>query len=125
MGRPPIGKTAMSAAERHKRYMARLRARAAAGEGNATQNKPAASEHGIQLEREILVDDEGEGYITAYTEPYGLYVSQIGNVFFWHVLKDDDDKDAVDVAEGEVPSLVAAMAAAEAATAPFPRPGVR
>ena len=78
-------------------------------------NKPAASGQGIQLEWEILVDEEEKGYISAYMEPYGLYVrQQIDNTFFWHVLKDNDD-DTVNVAEGEAPSLVAAMAAAEAA----------
>jgi hypothetical protein len=42
-------------------------------------------------------------------------------MFFWHVLKGDDkdaDKDPEDVAEGEAPSLVAAMKAAEAAAFP-------
>jgi hypothetical protein len=78
----------------------------------------AAKEHGIELEWEILVDGEPEGYISAYEEPFGLYVRQIGDMFFWHVLKDnnkDADKDAVNVAEGDEPSMIAAMAAAEAA----------
>jgi hypothetical protein len=52
-------------------------------------------------------------------EPNGLYIRQIdGKLFFWHVNKDGDDgKRATDVAEGEAPSLIAAMAAAEAAAA--------
>ena len=128
MGRRPIGKAAMTDAERHRRYMARLRARAAegsrarlAGEDNVTHDKPAAFGRGKQLEWEILVDDEGNGFISANMGHFGLYVNQIDSMFFWHVLKGDDkdaDKDPVDVAEGEAPSLVAAMKAAEAAAFP-------
>jgi hypothetical protein len=84
----------------------------------ALRNTVAAKEHGIKLEWEILADNELEGYISAYEEPFGLYVRQVGDMFFWHVLKDNDedaDKDPVDVAEGDEPSMIAAMAAAEAA----------
>jgi hypothetical protein len=70
-----------------------------------------------RLDWEIEVDDEGEGYLSAYVEPNGLSIRQIGDeLFYWHVNKDGEDaKDATDVAEGEASSLVAAMAAAEAA----------
>jgi hypothetical protein len=105
----------MTDTERHKRYMARLRARAAASGNNVTHDKPAVSEQGIHLAWEILVDETEEGYVSAYEEPYGLYVRQLNDTFYWYVLKDDDDKDALDVAEDDAPSLVAAMAAAEAA----------
>jgi hypothetical protein len=117
MGRPPIGKIAMTDAERHKRYMARLRARAAAGGNNVTHDEPVLPEPGIQLDWGILVDDTDDGYLSVYTEPYGLYVRQLGDTFYWYVLKDDDDsdKDAIEVAEGDASSLVAAMTAAEAA----------
>ena len=73
------------------------------------------------MEWEILVDDEGIGFISADMGHFGLYVNQIDSMFFWHVLKGHDkdaDKDPVDVAEGEAPSLVAAMKAAEAAAFP-------
>jgi hypothetical protein len=118
MGRPPIGKTALSAAERHKRYMARLRARAETGGKPDTHAKPVLAP-AIKLNWEIGMDDDGEGYVLAYMEPNGLYIRQIdGKLFFWHVNKDGDDgKHATDVAEGEAPSLIAAMAAAEAAAA--------
>ena len=103
MGRRPIGKTAMIDIERHRRYMARLRARAAAGEDNVTHDKPAAFGQGEQLEWEILVDDEGNGFISADMGSFGLYVNQNDdNTFRWYVLKsddEDDDKDPVDVAE--------------------------
>jgi hypothetical protein len=121
MGRRPIGKTAMTDAERHKRYMARLRARAAAGENNVTRDKPAAFGRGKQLELEILVDDEGDGFISADMGSFDLYVNQNDdNTFRWFVLKsdEDDDKDPVYTAEGEASSLVAAMKAAEAAAFP-------
>jgi hypothetical protein len=120
MGRRPIGKTAMTGAERHKRYIARLRARAAAAGDNATHDKSAPG-WDIRLEWEIQVDDEGESYVSAYEEPYGLYIRQIGYdddlPFSWHVNRDPtvEGEDCTDVAEGDAPSLVAAMAAAEAA----------
>lgn len=84
-------------------------------QGRQTHRRVAA---GIRRnDWEILVDDGGEGYLSAYEEPYDLYVRQIdGACFFWHVNKDQDDgKDAVEVAEGETPTVIAAMAAAEAA----------
>jgi hypothetical protein len=104
----------MTASERQMKYIARLRARAEGKRNNVTDEK---TEPAIRLDWEILVDDECEGYLSAYEEPYGLYVRQHGGaLFFWHVNKtEDDDKDVVDVAEGDAPSLVAAMAAAEAA----------
>jgi hypothetical protein len=112
----------MTDAERHRRYMARLRARAAVGEGNVTHDMPAAFGQGKQLEWEILVDDERNGFISADMGSFGLFVSQNeDNTFRWYVLKsddEDDDKDPVDVAEGEAPSLVAAMKAAEVAAFP-------
>jgi hypothetical protein len=76
----------------------------------------AVSGPGILLEWEIEIGDEG--YISAYEEPYGLYVWQWNPALFcWQVFKDaeDEDKDGIDVAEGEASSLVAAMAAAELA----------
>jgi hypothetical protein len=82
-------------------------------QGRQTHRHAAA---GIRLgDWEILVDDDGEGYLSAHKEPYGLYVRQIdGACFFWHVITDRDD-DVVGVAEGETPTVVAAMAAAETA----------
>ena len=90
------------------------------------------------LEWQIEVDDGLEGYLTAHVfeqddDRLGLYVYAIGDVdqirdtFFWRVVEfgeepEDDDKDApdpVDLAKGRASSLVAAMAAAEAAAAPF------
>jgi hypothetical protein len=90
------------------------------------------------LEWQIEVDDGLEGYLTAHVfeqddDRLGLYVYPIGDVdqirdtFFWRVAEfgeepEDDDKDApdpVDLAKGRASSLVAAMAAAEAAAAPF------
>jgi hypothetical protein len=49
--------------------------------------------------------------------PFELYVDQSEiSGFFWYVLRrDEEDADTVDVAGGRAPSLVAAMAAAEAA----------
>jgi hypothetical protein len=118
MGRPPIGKTAMTDAERHKRYMARLRARAAAGD-NVNHNKPTPTGQGIQFEWDIGLDDKKKGYISAYEAPYYFFVSHNDDalMFWWFVVKDNGDEngDFIDVAEGEEPSLVAAMAAAEAA----------
>jgi hypothetical protein len=83
------------------------------------QEAPEGAQHKqtrrrIQLNWEILVDDDGDGFVSADIEPYELYVSQLGK-FWWYVLKREDYEDAVDVAEGDAPSLVAAMAAAEAA----------
>jgi hypothetical protein len=104
MGRPPIGKTAMTDAERHRRYMTRLRARA--GGNNVSNNVPAVP----QLE--WVLDDTEDSTITADTESCALYVElPLGPPFDWHVLNDDGDA----VAEGAAPSLVAAMVAAEAA----------
>ena len=119
MGKPPIGKTAMTDAERHRRYMARPRARAAAGEDNVTHDK-SASWLSKKLEWKILVDDEGNGFISAEMGPFELYVGQhFDNTFYWCVLKREDaDKDATDVSEGGAPSLVAAMKAAEVAAFP-------
>jgi hypothetical protein len=110
MGRPPIGKVAMTDAERHKRYMARLRHR-------ILSNAISASRSAIpQLNWKILVDDDGDGFLSADAEPYELYVSSGDYGIFWYVLKrEDDDNDAIEVAEGDASSLVAAMAAAEAA----------
>jgi hypothetical protein len=84
------------------------------------------------LEWQIEVDDRLEGYLTAHVfeqddDRLGLYVDQTDDTFFWHMVEfgedpEDDDKDApdpVDLAKGRASSLVAAMAAAEAAAAPF------
>jgi hypothetical protein len=107
----------MARSSRSAHQIARKAGQAAEG-GNrkiegASGGRAAA---GIRLDDwEILVDDDGEGYLSAYKEPYGLYVRQIdGACFFWHVITDRDD-DIVDVAEGKTPTVVAAMAAAEAA----------
>jgi hypothetical protein len=97
----------MTAAERKRRQRGTYEA--------AVGDKRAGSE----LEWEIHVDDEGEGYIGAYEEPFGLYVHQTGDIymFFWYVLKEHGKhaNKSVNVAEGEALSVVAAMAAAEAA----------
>jgi len=71
----------------------------------------------VQLNWEIGVDDDGEGFLSAHREPNELYIQQIGDEkFYWHVVKDSDDgSDTTDVAEGEAASLIAAMTAAEAA----------
>jgi len=72
----------------------------------------------IQLNWEIGVDDDGEGFLSAHREPNELYIQQIDDEkFYWHVVKDSEDGSdtTTDVAEGEAPSLVAAMAAAETA----------
>jgi hypothetical protein len=120
-------------AERQRRYITKLKAAAAANNNVAFERKVAelqAEVEGLRdraplaafdalphLVWEIDVDDELEGYVWAYEEPYGLYVRQLDDeVFFWHVDKDTDDGN-VDVAEGEASSLVAAMVAAEAAIA--------
>jgi hypothetical protein len=118
MSRPPIGKIAMTDAERHRRYMARLRSHAAEAKNNVTHNAPTT------VGWEILVDDEGDGFICATVEPFDLYVRQDGdNEFSWNILKIDDPDadettdDVTVVAEGEASSLVAALAAAEEAAA--------
>jgi hypothetical protein len=56
-----------------------LRARAAegsrarlAGDDNVTHDQPAAFGRGKQLEWEILVDDEGNGFISADMGHFGL-----------------------------------------------------
>jgi hypothetical protein len=68
----------------------------------------------IQLDWEI--DPDGE-YVSAYEEPCGLYVTQCADTFSWQLVEDaQDDEDGVtEIAQGNAPSLVAAMAAAEAA----------
>jgi hypothetical protein len=109
----------MTDAERHRRHMVKLRTRAAAREDNVTHDKPA-SWLSKKLEWKILVDDEGNGFISADMGPFELYVGQhFDNTFYWCVLKREDaNKDATDVAEGGAPSLVAAMKAAEVAAFP-------
>jgi hypothetical protein len=96
-----------------------MRDAATAGGNNVTHENSAggsAPALAVQMDWEILVDDTEDGYVSAYAEPYGLYVNQFGHTFYWYVLEDaDDDKDAIEVAEGHASSLVAAMAAAEAA----------
>jgi hypothetical protein len=96
-----------------------MRDATAAGGNNVTHEFSAggsAPALAVQMYWEILVDDTEDGYVSAYAEPYGLYVNQFGHTFYWYVLEDaDDDKDAIEVAEGRASSLVAAMAAAEAA----------
>jgi hypothetical protein len=58
---------------------------------------------------EFNVDDDGEGYLAACLEPYGLYVRQWAeDKFCWDILSDGDEDD-VDVAEGEASTLLAAM----------------
>jgi hypothetical protein len=96
-----------------KAEIEKLKAAPEDAQGRQTHRRAAA---GIRLDDwEIVIDDDGEGYLSAYKEPYGLYVRQIdGACFFWHVITDRDD-DIVDVAEGKTPTVVAAMAAAEAA----------
>jgi hypothetical protein len=64
--------------------------------GIVTNEIPNPSAPAIRLDWEFEVDDKGEGYLSAYIEPNGLYIRQIGDeLFFWHVNKDGDDgKDA-------------------------------
>jgi hypothetical protein len=94
---------------------AELRNAFAAAKTAAAALRNAVSGQDIQLDWEILVDDEGDGFITASVEVYDLYVHQDVSTFIWFVAEDDADADAASVARGEAPSLVAAMAAAEAA----------
>jgi hypothetical protein len=98
-----------TSAERQRRYIQRLKAKA------ATREQPPEATH---PDWEVIVDDEdGEGYLAACEGPYTLYVHQLNKVWWWYVLKDvpGDAADPIDVAEGEAPSLLAAMAASEVA----------
>jgi hypothetical protein len=100
MGRPLIGNIVMPGAERQRRYIAGLRARAL---------RPA-----IHLDWELMVDDDGNGFLAADAGPYQLFVSPIdGKISWWIHKREDDDKEPVDIAEGDAPSLVVAMEAAE------------
>jgi hypothetical protein len=97
-------------AERQRRYIARLKAAAA-------DNKPgpsaSARKAAYDVPWEIMVDDEGEGYLAAYMEPYGLYVRQIGDEFSWDIMRDvDENKEPIGVADGWAPTLLAATLAA-------------
>jgi hypothetical protein len=98
LGRPLIGGIVMPGAERQRRYMAGLRARAL---------RPA-----IYLDWELMVDDDGNPFLSADAGPYQLFVSPIDGKISWWVHKHEDD-DNVDVAEGDAPSLVVAMEAVE------------
>jgi hypothetical protein len=76
-------------------------------------DKSAVSGQRIQLGWEM--DDPDQSFLSANMEPYELHVDQDGGTFIWHIHHEDDDADKDAVAEGDAPSLVAAMAAAEAA----------
>jgi hypothetical protein len=67
----------------------------------ARQRAKAASAV-IQLDWEIILDDGG-AYVSTYEEPYGLYVSQCADTFYWQLVKDDDDNETKR-AEGDAPS---------------------
>jgi hypothetical protein len=105
MGRPPIGKIAMTSAERVRRH------RAVKPESKSAE--PAPSGQGIQWEF-----DDPDSYILAEVgDDETLYVDPDGcGAFYWYILRDADNDDGyVTIAEGDAPSLIAAMAAAEAA----------
>jgi hypothetical protein len=105
-----------SAQETHVRTETMRDAAAAGGNSVTHENSAGGPALAVQMDWEILVDDTEDGYLSAYAEPYGLYVNQLGHTFCWYVLEDAyGDKDAIEVAEGRASSLVAAMAAAEAA----------
>jgi hypothetical protein len=83
--------------------------------------------HGIRLDWEMLVDSDGddddddrEAFLSVSIEPcYELYIYRSPKLdeFHWFVLKRVDDDNASTAATGDEASLIAAMVAAEAATA--------
>jgi hypothetical protein len=72
-----------------------------------------------KLKWKIQVDDDDDGYLWACEGPFELNIIQPDDTrFWWYVYKHDSkdaDKDPVDAAKDTTPSLIAAMAAAQAA----------
>jgi hypothetical protein len=68
-----------------------------------------------QLSWELALDDSSEACLSAYRGSHQLYVYQVDSggtvMFYWYALDDT----GMETAGGDAPSLLAAMAAAEAA----------
>jgi hypothetical protein len=96
----------MTSTERVRRHR-----RAAKPEMKAAE--PAPSRQGIQWE----FDDPDSFLFAEVGDDASMYVDTDGcGAFFWSILRDADNADGcITVAKGETTSLVAAMAAAEAA----------
>jgi hypothetical protein len=94
-------------AERQRRYIAKLESAAAGNKPTGLSASAHKAAHDVPWE--INVDDDVEGYLAAYMEPYGLYVRQWAeDKFGWDILSDGNEE-AVDVAEVEASTLLAAV----------------